>query len=71
MDRTLISTRLINLRGQKTQKQVADAIGVAQSTYAMYESGQRIPSDEIKIKLATYYKTTVQKIFFAEQSHSK
>lgn len=71
MNRVLISTQLTRLRGQKTQKEVAEDIGVAQSTYAMYESGQRIPSDEVKIKLATYYKTTVQDIFFAEQSHLK
>ena len=66
MNRILISTRLTRLRGKKTQKEVAEGIGVAQSTYAMYESGQRIPSDEVKIKLAAYYKTTVQDIFFAE-----
>ena len=66
MNRTLISMRLSKLRDKKTQKEVADAIGVAQSTYAMYESGQRIPSDEIKIKLAAYYRTTVQEIFFAQ-----
>ena len=66
MNRILISTRLTRLRGKKTQKEVAEDIGVAQSTYAMYESGQRIPSDEVKIKLAAYYKTTVQDIFFAE-----
>ncbi len=69
MNRELIAARLIKLRGQKTQKEVADAIGVAQSTYAMYESGKRIPSDEVKIELAAYYNTTVQAIFFTEQSH--
>lgn len=66
MNRELIAIRLIELRGKKTQKEVADAIGVAQSTYAMYELGQRIPGDEIKIKLAAYYETTVQQIFYAE-----
>lgn len=59
-----IARRLIKLRGKNTQKIVADAIGVCQSTYAMYELGQRIPSDEIKKKIAEYHKTTVQAIFF-------
>ncbi|QHF59202.1 hypothetical protein Bateq7PJ16_3396 [Bacillus subtilis] len=35
----------------------------------MYETGQRIPRDEIKIKLADYYQKTVQQIFFDNQHH--
>jgi len=59
-----ISEKLIELRGRQTQKEIADAVGISQSTYAMYETGQRIPSDEIKIRLAEYFKKTVQEIFF-------
>lgn len=58
--------RLVKLRGDRSQAEVASAIGIAPSTLAMYESEQRIPRDSIKIKLAKYYKTTVQKIFFSE-----
>lgn len=64
MDANEIGNRLCKLRGNHTQKMVADAIGVCQSTYAMYETGQRIPSDENKRKLADYFNTTVQAIFF-------
>ena len=64
MDKTIIAERLIKLRGNKTQKEVAEAVGVAQSTYSMYESGQRIPSDDVKIRIAKYFKKTVQSIFF-------
>lgn len=64
MNTQVIAARLIELRGAKTQKELAEAIGVAQSTYAMYETGQRIPSDEKKKKIADYHKTTVQAIFF-------
>ena len=64
MDKSLIAERLIKLRGNKTQNEVAEAVGVAQSTYSMYESGQRIPSDDVKIRLAKYFKKTVQSIFF-------
>ena len=35
----------------------------------MYETGKRIPRDEIKIKLADYYQKTVQQIFFDNQHH--
>ena len=53
----------MDLRGKKSQSEVAKAIGIATSTLGMYETGQRIPRDGIKIALAKYYGTTVQKIF--------
>lgn len=65
MDREKIATRLVELRGERRQTEVAMAIGVCQSTYSMYESGERIPSDEKKRKIAEYYNTTVQDIFFS------
>lgn len=64
MDSLTIAKRLIQLRRDETQKEVADAIGVCQSTYAMYELGQRIPSDEKKKKLAIHFNCTVQELFF-------
>nr|DAE59471.1 MAG TPA: hypothetical protein [Caudoviricetes sp.]DAK89788.1 MAG TPA: hypothetical protein [Caudoviricetes sp.]DAZ21113.1 MAG TPA: hypothetical protein [Caudoviricetes sp.] len=30
----------------------------------MYECGERIPRDSVKVKLAQYYEKTVQSIFF-------
>ena len=59
-----IRENLISLRGIRTQKEIAEAIGICQSTYAMYEIGQRVPSDENKKKLADFFDTTVQAIFF-------
>lgn len=64
MDKIVIAKRLIALRGEKTQKEVADAVGIAQSTYAMYESGRRRATDENKLALASYFGKTVQEIFF-------
>ncbi len=64
MNTEMISERLIELRGRRRQKEVADAVGISQSTYAMYEQGKRIPSDEVKIKLARFFGKTVQEIFF-------
>lgn len=64
MNTKAISNRLVELRGDKTQEEVAKACGISTSALSMYENGSRIPRDEIKIKLARYYKRTVQFIFF-------
>ena len=61
--------RLKDLRCDLTQTQVANAIGVAPSAIAMYESEQRVPRDEIKIALAKFYHTTVEFIFFTNEGH--
>jgi len=56
--------KLIKARGNRTREEVANAIGVSISAMAMYETGARVPRDEIKIRLANYYNTTVQYLFF-------
>lgn len=55
---------LKDLRGQKSQKEVASAVGISISALGMYEIGQRIPKDNIKKRLAEYYGKTVGEIFF-------
>jgi hypothetical protein len=55
---------LTELRGEKTQEEVAKSIGIATSTLGMYETERRVPRDSIKVKIASYYKKTVQEIFF-------
>lgn len=66
MDRAKIAERLIKLRGKRTQAEVAKAIDVSQSAYCMYETGERVPRDEIKIRIAKYYGRTVNTIFYAD-----
>jgi len=61
-----IGTKLKELRGDKTQEQVANAIGVTKSAYAMYERDERVPRDEVKKRIANYYHTSVGIIFFAQ-----
>lgn len=65
MDAAKIGARLIALRADKRQDEVAKAVGISPSALSMYECGERIPRDEIKIKLAGYYKTTVEALFYA------
>lgn len=64
MNKQDIGNRLIALRGEKTRTEVAENVGVSVSALQMYENGERIPRDEIKIRLANYYNQTVESIFF-------
>lgn len=61
-----IGKKLVELRGEKSQETVAKAVGISVSAIGMYEKGNRIPRDEIKIKLAKYFGKSVQEIFFTE-----
>lgn len=61
-----VSEKLIVLRGERTQKEVAENIGITASALANYEAGIRMPRDEIKKKIAKYYKVSVGEIFFEE-----
>lgn len=66
MDKTIVADKLRTLRKRKkmTVTDFAKAIGISQSAVSMYESGIRMPRDDIKIKIAKFYHTTVQTIFF-------
>lgn len=59
-----IGMKLTELRGTRTQEEVAKAVGISSSALSMYENGERIPRDNIKIRLADYYKKPIHKIFF-------
>lgn len=63
-----IAEKLIALRGDRSQTEVARAVGVSRSAICMYESGERVPRDEVKCKIAEYYKKPVGEIFFDNDS---
>ncbi|WP_145047905.1 helix-turn-helix transcriptional regulator [Paenibacillus xylanexedens] len=65
----LIAKRLMDLRGELSREETAHAIGISISALQMYENAQRVPKDEIKIRIANYYKKTVQEIFFDYEPH--
>ncbi|KFZ32270.1 XRE family transcriptional regulator [Anoxybacillus flavithermus] len=50
MNKEKIAQTLINLRGDRSREEVAKSIGISVSALQMYENGQRVPKDEIKIK---------------------
>lgn len=62
-----IGTKLRALREQKqkTQQQVADDLNITKSALAMYERNRRVPRDEVKVRIASYYGESVQSIFFS------
>lgn len=60
---------LKTLRGNKSQDEIARAIGITKSSWAMYERNERTPRDEVKIKIANYFGKTVQEIFFGHNEH--
>ena len=69
LDKKLIGKKLVALRGNNTRDEVANSLGISVSALQMYENGQRIPRDEIKLRLASYYGVTVQELFFDKQPH--
>lgn len=64
MNKKEIAKKLVELRGEKNVSEVAESLGISKSALYMYESGERIPRDDIKIRIASYYKKTVDEIFF-------
>ena len=64
-ERAKIAARLRELRGDRSREEVAIACDVTAQAISMYENGSRIPNDEIKVKLAKFYKESVQSIFYS------
>ena len=63
---TTIAQRLRDARGETPRKTVCEAVGISLSALMMYENGKRVPRDSIKAKLADYYQTSVESLFFAD-----
>lgn len=59
-----IGQKLIALRGDKDIDEVANSIGVTKQAIWNYENDKRVPRDDIKKKIADYYKKSVSYIFF-------
>lgn len=65
-DKTVIGERLKSLRGSRTQAEVANALGVTPMAISQWESGTRMPSDAMKVKISAYYRKSVMSIFFKD-----
>lgn len=64
MDAKKIGAKLKELRGDRRINKVAEDLGISPSALSMYENGERIPRDVIKIKIADYYGQPISDIFF-------
>lgn len=64
-----IGEKLATLRGTRTQEEVAKACGISTSALSMYELNERVPRDEVKIRLASYYEVSIESLFFAQDTH--
>lgn len=66
MDTVKIGNKLRELRGDLTATEVAELVGTSTSAILMYEQGERVPRDIIKIRLADLYGVSVGSLFFGE-----
>ena len=62
---------LRKLRGDRTQEEIAAILGITKSSWAMYERDERVPRDEVKIRIATFFGKTVQELFYTPIAHYK
>lgn len=61
-----ISEKLKILRGDRSQKEVAEALGITPAALSNYEQGIRVPRDETKKEIAKFYGVSIEEIFFAQ-----
>lgn len=65
LDRVKIGIQLMQLRGDRTQREVALALNISEPAIRYYEMGKRTPNDDLKVAIAGYFDKTVPEIFFA------
>ena len=58
-----VRKELINARGKKTQMDVASSIGISQKYLSKLELGHRTPSLKVAISIASYYQSSIEKLF--------
>lgn len=51
-----------------TQQQVADGVGVSRQTVVAIEKGNYMPSVGLALKLADYFNTNVETLFYYESN---
>lgn len=64
-DANVIGKKIKFLRETNNMSREAfcEEVGISLSALSMYETGQRIPRDEIKLKIARCLKTSIETIF--------
>ena len=59
MNAEVIGEKIKNLREKNniSRENFANAVEISQSALSMYENGQRIPRDEVKLRIARFFNT--------------
>ena len=66
-----IARKLVELRGDRTQDEIAKELKISISTLGMYEQGRRVSWDAVKIKIAKYYKKSITYIFLMNRTKGR
>lgn len=67
MNKIEIGKRLKALRGDRTLEKVGNDLNVTAMAVSSWELGKRVPSDDLKVKLASYYGVSLYDLFYAEK----
>ena len=67
MDKLKIAKKLIKLREKAhiSREKVAVDLHISYSAVSAYETGERIPRDELKKRIAEYFNVSVEELFYA------
>lgn len=68
--RSANNLKIIRSNSGKTQKQVAEELGISLSAYRTYEQGTRRLTDELLLQLSTYFSVSVDSILGSKFSTS-
>ena len=66
-DPTEVGKILRSLRGIRVRTGVAKEIGISYSMLCKLEDGRRIPSDDMRERIAKYYGIPVDEIFYTHE----
>lgn len=66
MNQIAVGKRIRSLRGSESQQALADKLRISKSALAMYERGERVPRDEVKVRIARHFNASIESIFFCD-----
>jgi putative transcriptional regulator len=62
-------TKMVQFRGERSRPKVAEQIGITPQMLGAIERGERTPSLNLAKKIADFYSTTIDEIFFGDSGH--
>lgn len=71
LDKAEIGRRLRDIRRYRSQREIAEELGVSTTAVGNYERGEHTPPDDVKVRYAEISGKTVQEIFFDADATEK